>query len=206
MGSEYYSLRWGRDSLALSPEEEELFRAGQKVVRIKVNEHAEQARKVGVPVCELKQEFFIALARACQKFNPELGHRFEAFVYGFLGRVAKELLQKQIRHISRTISGPIKSETDKEPLIDIVESLADQTLGNDSQERCTDSKTMRCELIAALDQIPADMREALLLAKVEEHTAPEISNMTGTKLNTVYSRVTAAKGILASSRRLKGFL
>jgi RNA polymerase sigma-70 factor (ECF subfamily) len=45
----------------------------------------------------------------------------------------------------------------------------------------------------ALNRLDDDKREAFVLAQVEQMSAPEISEITGLPLNTVYSRVRAAK-------------
>ena len=40
-----------------------------------------------------------------------------------------------------------------------------------------------------LDQLDAAQREVFVLAEFEQHTAPEIAELTGAPLNTVYSRL-----------------
>lgn len=45
----------------------------------------------------------------------------------------------------------------------------------------------------ALDRLDDDKREAFVLSQVEQRTAPEIAEITGVPLNTVYSRVRAAR-------------
>ncbi len=45
----------------------------------------------------------------------------------------------------------------------------------------------------ALDRLDDDKREAFVLSQVEQRSAPEIAEITGLPLNTVYSRVRAAK-------------
>jgi RNA polymerase sigma-70 factor (ECF subfamily) len=45
----------------------------------------------------------------------------------------------------------------------------------------------------ALDRLEDDKREAFVLSQVEQMSAPEIAEITGVPLNTVYSRIRAAK-------------
>jgi len=45
----------------------------------------------------------------------------------------------------------------------------------------------------ALDRLDDDKREAFVLSQVEQKSAPEIAEITGIPLNTVYSRIRAAK-------------
>ena len=56
----------------------------------------------------------------------------------------------------------------------------------------------------ALDRLDDDKREAFVLSQVEQRSAPEIAEITGLPLNTVYSRVRAAKAaFLAEVARLE---
>jgi len=45
----------------------------------------------------------------------------------------------------------------------------------------------------ALDRLDDDKREVFVLSQVEQRSAPEIAEITGTPVNTVYSRIRAAK-------------
>lgn len=45
----------------------------------------------------------------------------------------------------------------------------------------------------ALDRLDDDKREAFVLSQIEQRSAPEIADITGLPVNTVYSRVRAAK-------------
>jgi RNA polymerase sigma-70 factor, ECF subfamily len=51
----------------------------------------------------------------------------------------------------------------------------------------------------ALDVLDADKREAFVLACVEQRSAPEIADITGVPLNTVYSRIRAARKAFAEA-------
>jgi RNA polymerase sigma-70 factor (ECF subfamily) len=56
----------------------------------------------------------------------------------------------------------------------------------------------------ALDRLDEDKREAFVLSQVEQRSAPEIADITGVPLNTVYSRIRAAKlAFQAEVSRLK---
>jgi RNA polymerase sigma-70 factor (ECF subfamily) len=50
----------------------------------------------------------------------------------------------------------------------------------------------------ALDALDADKREAFVLGCVEQRSAPEIADLTGVPLNTVYSRLRAARRLFAA--------
>jgi RNA polymerase sigma-70 factor, ECF subfamily len=50
----------------------------------------------------------------------------------------------------------------------------------------------------ALDRLDDDKREAFVLSQVEDMSAPEIAEITGVPLNTVYSRIRAARAAFQS--------
>jgi RNA polymerase sigma-70 factor (ECF subfamily) len=50
----------------------------------------------------------------------------------------------------------------------------------------------------ALDALDADKREAFVLGCVEQRSAPEIAELTGVPLNTVYSRLRAARRLFTA--------
>jgi RNA polymerase sigma-70 factor (ECF subfamily) len=50
----------------------------------------------------------------------------------------------------------------------------------------------------ALDTLDAEKREAFVLGCVEQRSAPEIAELTGVPLNTVYSRMRAARRLFAA--------
>ena len=50
----------------------------------------------------------------------------------------------------------------------------------------------------ALDALDAEKREAFVLGCVEQRSAPEIAELTGVPLNTVYSRLRAARRLFAA--------
>jgi RNA polymerase sigma-70 factor, ECF subfamily len=50
----------------------------------------------------------------------------------------------------------------------------------------------------ALEALDADKREAFVLGCIEQRSAPEIAELTGVPLNTVYSRLRAARRVFAA--------
>jgi RNA polymerase sigma-70 factor (ECF subfamily) len=50
----------------------------------------------------------------------------------------------------------------------------------------------------ALEALDADKREAFVLGCVEQRSAPEVAQLTGVPLNTVYSRIRAARRLFAA--------
>jgi RNA polymerase sigma-70 factor (ECF subfamily) len=78
------------------------------------------------------------------------------------------------------------------------ESLADiavaaGALSEEHPERALERGERLSLARRALDRLDDDKREAFVLAQVEQMSAPEIAEITGLPLNTVYSRIRAAK-------------
>lgn len=81
---------------------------------------------------------------------------------------------------------------------DADESLADMAvsesaLSPDHPERALERVERLSLARQALNRLDDDKREAFVLAQVEQMSAPEIAEITGLPVNTVYSRVRAAK-------------
>lgn len=55
----------------------------------------------------------------------------------------------------------------------------------------------RDQIMAALDTLPDEQRAVIVLADVEEMSAPEIASALDVKLNTVYSRLRSARKSMA---------
>jgi RNA polymerase sigma-70 factor, ECF subfamily len=72
-------------------------------------------------------------------------------------------------------------------------ALSDQAVTSGSAEQALE-REQRLELARrALDRLDDDKREAFVLSQVEQRSAPEIADITGVPLNTVYSRIRAAR-------------
>jgi RNA polymerase sigma-70 factor (ECF subfamily) len=78
------------------------------------------------------------------------------------------------------------------------ESLADvavaaSALASEHPDRALERSERLSLARRALNRLDDDKREAFVLAQVEQMSAPEIAEITGLPVNTVYSRVRAAK-------------
>ena len=61
-----------------------------------------------------------------------------------------------------------------------------------------DDLDRRDKIMTALDALPDDQRAVLVLADIEEMSAPEIASALDVKLNTVYSRLRSARKTMAA--------
>ena len=82
--------------------------------------------------------------------------------------------------------------------VDGDESLADVAvaagaLTNEHPERLLERGEQLALARRALNRLDDDKREVFVLAQIEQMSAPEIAEITGAPLNTVYSRIRAAK-------------
>jgi RNA polymerase sigma-70 factor, ECF subfamily len=134
-------------------------------------------RRLGVAepsVDDAAQEVFLIVHRRLGGFERRSSER--TWVLGIALRVAADFRRKQRRKADPT-----------EPLN---EALVDQRPG-------PHESAANAQALQQVDQILAELgdekREAFVLAEIEGLSAPEISEAIGVNLNTVYSRIRAAR-------------
>jgi RNA polymerase sigma-70 factor (ECF subfamily) len=131
-------------------------------------------RRLGVPTSGLDdaaQEVFLVVFRRASNFEGR--STLKTWLFGIAYNVA--------RHSSR--SGFRREE----PLSDHVASAA-----TNQEEAMSRAEAVRA-LYEVLDGLDAEKRAVFVMAELEEMTAPEISEVSGIPLNTVYSRLRAAR-------------
>lgn len=137
--------------------------------------------RLGVPASHIEdvvQEVFLVLHRRRHDFRNESS--VQTWLHGIALRVAR-------RHRARVRRG----ETD--PLPPQTQSSAP------SAEATVAGRAQLARLDALLEQLPEEQREVFVLAEVAQLRAPEIAQVMGTKLNTVYSRLRLARGRMKAS-------
>lgn len=130
-------------------------------------------RRLGVPTSGLDdaaQEVFMVAFRRVAEFEGR--STLKTWLFGIAWNVAR-----------RAARGPARRE---EPLADVVPSSADQ------EESVSRAEAVRT-LYEILDGLEPDKRAVFVMAELEEMTAPEIAEIAGVPLNTVYSRLRAAR-------------
>lgn len=115
------------------------------------------------------QETFLIASRKLGQFEGRSTH--STWLFGIALRVARGVRRAREHQ-----------ELDAEPLDS--ESLLDEK---------ADARRAALRLDALLRTLDDDQREVFVLAEFEERTAPEIAEITGAKLNTVYSRLRLAR-------------
>jgi RNA polymerase sigma-70 factor (ECF subfamily) len=139
-------------------------------------------RRLGVYESEVDdrtQEVFVVAHRRFDQFEDR-GHGPRAWLFQIVLRVASDARRHRRRHPEDPDGG--------------------DALGRAAVEAPQAEALMRSEALsqldAALDRIDVGRRAVLVLHEIEEMTAPEIAEVLGIPLNTVYSRLRVARGEL----------
>jgi RNA polymerase sigma-70 factor, ECF subfamily len=140
-------------------------------------------RRLGVreaSVDDVVQEVFLVVHRRLDRYEPRVP--FRGWVYGILS------------HVVRTHRRTIRR---KELPFEASEMEAAQTIAvapaSLEPARLAEQHEALSLLLRLLDKMDEDKREVLVLSELEQMTVPEIADTIGANLNTVYSRLKAAK-------------
>ncbi|MBX3274541.1 MAG: sigma-70 family RNA polymerase sigma factor [Sandaracinaceae bacterium] len=136
------------------------------------------ARRMGVPqeaVDDVVQEVFLVVHRRLDDFEGRSS--VKTWLFGILLRVVSD---HRRRHRRKGGLAPLPEALAAEP---------DRSCPAEQLERRTQLELLHA-LLMGLDD---DKRAVFVLAELEQLTAPEIADALGIKLNTVYSRLRAAR-------------
>lgn len=136
-------------------------------------------RRLGVPESEVDdrtQEVFVVAHRRFDQFQDR-GHGPRAWLFQIVLRVASDARRHRRRHPEDPDGGDALGRA----AVDAPQ--AEAILRREALSR----------LDAALDSIEVGRRTVLVLHEIEEMTAPEIAQVLGIPLNTVYSRLRVAR-------------
>lgn len=142
-------------------------------------------RRLGVHEAEVDdktQEVFVIAYRRFDDFEDR-GHGPRAWLFQIVLRIASDARRHKRRHPVDPDGGAAQER----------ESIAPP------QADALDRKEQLDLLDRALRSIEVGRRAVLLLHEVEEMTAPEIADVMGIPLNTVYSRLRVARGELEAA-------
>ena len=138
---------------------------------------------------ELTQEVWFAVARESSRFRSD--GRFRPWVYTLARNRVIDRLRTTHRHASLDEAPPGGDV----PLVDL---LADPSAASPEQQ--FESADQAAAIIAALDRLPRDQREAFVLQADSGLSVEEIATVTGTRYETAKSRLRYAR------ERLKALL
>jgi RNA polymerase sigma-70 factor (ECF subfamily) len=134
-------------------------------------------RRLGVAeenLTDAAQDVFVVVHRRLSEFEGRAPLR--SWVYSIVRRVACDHQRRRRRKDLNQGEEP-DQQPDRQP---------------DPQHAAEQSEELRL-LLRLLDELDEDKREAFLLSDLEEMSAPEIAATLSINLNTVYSRVRAAR-------------
>jgi RNA polymerase sigma factor (sigma-70 family) len=124
--------------------------------------------------------------------------KITSWLYTVARNKITDLLRKKNRLASESAHTPIYSEGDVQGLEDIIPS----------PDNLPDTEYMRTlimeELEEALDELPEEQQEAFILNELEGKSFKEISEETGTSINTLVSR--KRRAVLYLRERLKSII
>lgn len=141
------------------------------------------ARRLGVPAANAEdavQDTFVVLHRKLAEYDGRTP--FRRWLLGIVTRVASDYRRRYRRKESKTtaLSAPGDGE----------ERFASTLLPpHEAAERNEMTRVIE-ELLATLDD---DKREVLVLVELEELTAAEVAELTNVNVNTIYTRLRAAR-------------
>ncbi len=116
-------------------------------------------------------------------------HALTTWLYAIALRVARRYRAEAAKRAQRFASDPAPSPSDDDEPRDLLSN----TVGKRDVEGELETEQRLAIARRALEALDDDKREAFVLAHVEQMSAPEIVEITGVPLNTVYSRIRAAR-------------
>lgn len=136
---------------------------------------------VGAEVVEdVVQEVFIVVHRRLSEFRGQSTVR--TWLYGIAVNVARNHYRTQSRR--KLLPAARADEEELASLPDVPEAAPD------AQVERAEASAFVARL---LDELTPPLREVFVLAELEAMTVPEIASVTGTNVNTIYSRLRAAR-------------
>jgi RNA polymerase sigma-70 factor (ECF subfamily) len=136
-------------------------------------------RSLGVydaQVDDALQDVFVVVQRKLSDFDGQA--QLRTWLYAIALRIARKY-----RDRARREPAPLDAERESQP----------ELLLNESGERAALSNERLALARAVLETLSDEQREVFVLARVEQMSAPEIADVVGVPLNTVYSRLRAAR-------------
>jgi RNA polymerase sigma-70 factor (ECF subfamily) len=147
-------------------------------------------RRLGVHESDVEdrtQEVFVVAHRRFDEFEDR-GHGPRAWLFQIVLRVASDARRHRRRHPEDPDGGDATARASVEP----------------PQADAVERREALSQLDAALDCIEVGRRAVLVLHEIEEMTAPEIAQVLGIPLNTVYSRLRVARAELEQALARQG--
>jgi RNA polymerase sigma-70 factor (ECF subfamily) len=134
----------------------------------------------GPAVEDAVQEVFVVVHRKLASFEGR------SSMHTWLFQIARRVVHDHRRTVRRKEHPPLPNES----VPDLGAIAADESTSPDAAARRAEAARVLYEL---LDKLDTDKREVFILAEVEELAAPNIAQVLGINVNTVYSRLRLAR-------------
>lgn len=147
-------------------------------------------RRLGVQLADAEdrsQEVFVVAHRRFDKFEDR-GHGPRAWLFQIVLRVASDARRHRRRHPEDPDGGDATARASVAP----------------TQTETVARREALSRLDMALETIDVGRRAVLVLHEIEEMTAPQIAQVLGVPLNTVYSRLRVARAELEQALARQG--
>lgn len=131
------------------------------------------------------QDVFVVVHDKLHRFDGRANLR--TWIYSIALRVARRYRHRAARDAKQFVSGATFGNDDTP------EELHSLSVPTTDLERELDASETLALARRALDHLDDEKREVFVLACVEQMSAPEIAEITGLPVNTVYSRLRAAR-------------
>jgi RNA polymerase sigma-70 factor (ECF subfamily) len=138
---------------------------------------------------EIVQEVFMTLMRDPKKYDPARG-ALGAFLYG----VSRNRVMKHLERLPREISLEEKNEDGTGSGI-VLQDASTPAIWVEKRER-------REHVRAAIQDLPAEFREAVVLCELEEMSYEEAAQMAGCPIGTIRSRLHRGRALLMAKLEL----
>ena len=132
---------------------------------------------------ELVQETFVAVYRARMRYRPN--GKFSSWIFGIAGNLARQRLRWRKRHPEVALDLEMEESRPVQP---------DHFLENPSLKM--QGKETAAAVRSAVMALPAELREALILATYEELPQSEIAQILGCSTKAVETRIYRARQLL----------
>jgi RNA polymerase sigma-70 factor (ECF subfamily) len=132
---------------------------------------------------EIVQDVFMTLIRAPKKYDPERGS-----VGGLLFGIARNRVMKHLERIPREVSLEEKNEDGTGTGIVLKDNFT-PAVWTEKRERVR-------QVRAAVLDLPAEFREAVVMCELEEMSYEEAAQMTGCPIGTIRSRLHRGRALL----------
>jgi RNA polymerase sigma-70 factor (ECF subfamily) len=132
---------------------------------------------------EIVQDVFMTLIRAPKKYDPERGS-----VGGLLFGIARNRVMKHLERIPREVSLEERNEDGTGTGIVLKDNFT-PAVWTEKRERVR-------QVRAAVLDLPAEFREAVVMCELEEMSYEEAAQMTGCPIGTIRSRLHRGRALL----------